>query len=173
MKTSSQNSGACVEAPAQHCEREREREGERRNAQHIEQSETRGSSDAASLTANDDHTVTEYRTVELKASADHVAESRRPQKMAVQYTFSEPVCPFLIRSKLLLRRVGVSIVVNYPSWSTRVSTANQRPRSSAILRSGVGGARGGFRGVVNCHKVALEEQRERADRRAAFSKRQW
>ena len=67
----SQNSGACVD-------------GHRAAVQERKRRNTGG------LTANYDHTVTEYHAVVLKASAGHVvAESRRPERSG------SAVCIFL------------------------------------------------------------------------------
>ena len=48
------------------------------------------------------------------------------------------------------------VVVNYPT--VEHESFYREPTISAVLRSGVGGARG-VRGVVNYHKTALEEER--------------
>ena len=52
-----------------------------------------------------------------------------------------------------------TLLYTTPTWNTRAPSANRRSRSSAVLRSGVGGAKG-VRKVVKYHKVALEEERK-------------
>ena len=68
-----------------------------------------------SLTANNDYAVTEYHTVVLKTSADHAvaeSQSRRPERKGTLLYSTRP-------------------------WKHEAPTANQRPRSSAVLRGGL------------------------------------
>ena len=57
------------------------------------------------------------------------------------------------------------VVVNHPTVEApeHLPRTNES-RSGAVPRSGVGGGRGGVRGVVNYHKVALEDESHRQKR---------